>query len=402
MTPIDIPAIAETLAQTYPTIPTGTTVKTGGRAAAETIEGLIDAAAQAGAFTDLADRPSIEISTLTHADRTVWVLLEFDRDHKLLRAGPVPVGELAGPGTGSAVTVADILTRVRGLLATAIVLSSRPAKPMRITAVQRPSQGRLPMLALTGPALQDIVLDTARAVALDGAEHDDGPARRLGQALSANRTSPPTNTGTAGPDAPPADHADLLDQTELAEADLTEALGPARVGLNLFDAAALVATIIQAIAATDGDTPLLAPSSILLACIKRRRQCADSLTSVRTAQRFVIDLARTAAHEQAVSWRCHAAQINAAAVQSATMATMLSELAEQADLHGEHHAARAAEEAGAGFEGALLRAEHDGWETAAEALRKLVAPGLQAAQVEDWERATGLSFPSGWKHARTR
>jgi hypothetical protein len=401
VTTIDIPAIAETLAKTYPTIPTGTTVKTGGRTAAETIEGLIDAAAQAGAFTDLADRPSIEVSTLTHADRTVWVLLEFDRDHKLLRAGPVPVGELTGPGTPGPVAIADILTRVRGLLATAIVLGTRPAKPMRITAVQRPHQGRLPMLALTGPALQDIVLDTARTVALDGAEHDDGPARRLGRALIAYRTSPPTSPQTAGPDALAADHADLLDQTELAEAQLTEALGPARVGLNLFGAAALVATIIQAIAATDEDTPLHAPSSVLLACTKRRQQCTDSLTSVRTAQRFVIDLARTAAPDEAAGWRHRAAQINAAAVQSATMAMMLAELAEQADLHGEQHAAQAAEDASAGFEDALRRAEHEAWEAAAEALRKLVAPERHRAQVEDWERTAGLSIPTGWTHPRT-
>lgn len=394
MNSIDISAIAQNLAVTYPAIPTGTSTRNGGETAAETIERLIDDAAQAGAFADLIDRPSIEVSTLTHADRTIWIALEFDRDHKLLRAGPVLINELSDASLTGADATADTLTRIRQLIATAILLGTKPT-PGRvpITAARRAHHGGLPLLALIGPAISDTVMEAARVVAVDAVEHPDGPTRRLGSALIDYDVNPPTTAQSIGPDPLPAETEHNLDRAEQAEGDLTELLGQPRITLNLFGASAMTSAIIHAIAAGT-DSPPDAPTAVALSCAKRRGHCEDLLASVRTAQRFVIDHADSAAAEQAPDLCRRSGMINASAVQTTTMALLLSELAEAADANGEQHAAQAADAHAAGFETALARGETEAWSTAVECLHLLGGRRARETAIAAWEHLTGLVFPA--------
>ncbi|NUR63110.1 MAG: hypothetical protein HOV87_31305 [Catenulispora sp.] len=399
----DLTALAVRLAVKAGLPDTAGTVMTRGPALATAIETLIDDAALNGAFADLADRPSIETTTLRHADRTVWICVEFDRDSQLLRAGPAPVTELINPDLTSAERVADTLVRVRRLMATAVLLGTRPV-PGRspLTAVARPRRGRLPLLALTGPALTDGAMVTARAIAQNAASDPDGPVWHLGRALAQWNDHAPSPAQTAGPEALPREAQDALDRAEQAEDEIADLIGPARIHLDLFAAAALTRAVITAITTTDNacqqDTE--PPSPVALACGKRRAQCEQTLASVRHAQQFIHTRATTMPDdEQAELARRRIAGINAAAVQAATIALLLTDLAETADTHGEHHAAAATDACAVGFEESLARAETNAWTYAVDVLRNSADTDDQRADtVAVWEKVTGQVFGTNWRN----
>lgn len=220
MTPIDIPSIAARLATKHTAAPTGSTTRTGGPTLAQQIEHLIDDAALAGAFTDLADRTSIEVSVLTNADRTMWICLEFDRNHRLLRAGPVPVGELAEVGLDGAEAIAVLLGRVRRLMSTAVLLDASAMRSGLLSAQARTSRSGQLQLSLVGLALDEQVLEAVRNTCLDSCDNPTGDSMRLGAALAAVRDNPLSKAQAYGADPIPDRIEALMQQAEEAEMDI--------------------------------------------------------------------------------------------------------------------------------------------------------------------------------------
>ncbi|GAA2019151.1 hypothetical protein GCM10009839_14420 [Catenulispora yoronensis] len=401
----DLTALAARLAADVGLPDSTGTVMTGGPGLAAAIETLIDDAALSGAFADLADRPSIETTTLTHADRTVWICAEFDRNSRLLRAGPVPVTELINPDLTGVERIADTLVRLRRLMASAVLLGTRPT-PGRapLTAVARPRRGRLPLLALTGPALTEVAMETARTIAQTATSDPDGPIWRLGRALAQWNHHAPSPAQTAGPEALTREAQDAEDGLEEAENDIADLIGPARIPLDVFAAAALTRAVIAAIATQDdaGHQDAELPSMVAVACGKRRTQCEQMLTSVRHAQQFIHTRTVAMPEELAEPTRRRIAGINAAAVQAATIALLLTDLAETADAHGEHHAAAATDNSAAGFENSLARTETNAWTFAVDVLRATTdTDEHRFTAVTTWEKDTGQPFGMNWRYVTT-
>jgi hypothetical protein len=396
VTTIDIPAIAETLAQTHLKIPAGTTVKTGGRAAAEAIEGLIDAAAQAGAFTDLADRPSIEVSTLTHADRTVWVLLEFDSDRRLLRAGPVPVGELADTGSAGTEDIAVLLGRIRRLMSTAVLLDTSAVRSPLLTARVRRSQTGPVRLTVTGAALDEAIMEAARRTRLDAHDQPAGDTALLGSALAAVCDNPLTKAQAHGPDPIPAHIQALWHQADQAEAAVAAEHLPAHLDLPSHAATALIAALIDAFATPDTGHALVVQGPVAVACRKRRDSCAEAIGAASRAQQFVFERAAGLPHRDAVETRRWVDGIHAYVIRATDTALLLTDLAETAERHGEPLTARTADTEADRF---AYKAEHataNAWLVAVETLHLTTPARDRENVVAEWERRTGWHFAVSW------
>lgn len=392
MIPIDIATIADRLATEREPALAGTTTRTGGRILAQRIEHLIDDAAVAGAFADLADRPSIEVTDLTGADRSVWLCLEFDRDQHLLRAGPVPVGELAPAGVADAGDIAAVLVRTRRLMSTAVLLDTQAVRSDHVGVHARTSRTGPLRLSITGTALDETVLDAIRTTCLDAYEQPTGDSMSLGAALAAVRDNPLTNAQAYGPDPIPARIEALWRHAEQTELDIAAQYLPASLDLPVYAVGNLVCGIVDAIA-----NPMVGPVAevegpVTVACRKRREACAELVTSASHAQHFVFERAAGMAHTDAVQTRTWIDAIHADVLRATETALLLSNLAETAERRGEPLTARAVDHEAGGRTRKAEQAAINAWFAAVETLRTTKPTEVHGEVIAEWERRTGWAF----------
>ncbi|WP_194923159.1 hypothetical protein [Catenulispora pinisilvae] len=378
MTPIDIPAIAARLATKHTPTPAGATIRTGGPTLAQQIERLIDDAALAGAFTDLADRTSIEVTELTGADRTVWICFEFDHDRHLLRAGPVPVGELAADGLSPAEDITMLLGRVRRLMSTAVLLNSSTARSGLLSARARTSRSGPQRLSILGHALDEEVLEAVRNTCLDSYDNPTGDSMRLGAALAAVRDNPLSKAQAYGSDPIPDRIEALMQQAEEAEMDIAAQHLPVSLDMSVYTAGDLVCALIDAIANPMADPSADVEGPVMVACRKRREACAELIASSSHAQHFVFERANEMAHTDVVL--------------TTETALLLSSLAEGAERRSEPFAARSADTEAARHEHKAERTVANAWFAATEALSYTEPVGSRGKVIADWERGTGGIF----------
>ncbi|MBS2531966.1 hypothetical protein KGQ20_04200 [Catenulispora sp. NF23] len=396
MTSIDISAIAADLASHDGSIrPTGPTAKTGGLLLAEHIEHIIDGAALAGAFADLADRPSIEVSTLTHTDRTVWICLEFDHDQHLLRTGPVPVSELAQTNLNHADDIAALFRRVRHLMSTAVLLDTPATRSNLLGVRARTSRSGPPRLSVAGLALDEAVLEAVRNTCLDSYDNPAGDSMRLGAALAAVRGNPLSKAQAYGTDPIPDRIEALWQQAEEAEMDIAAQHLPASLDLPMYAASNLVGAFINAIANPTAGPAVDVEGPVAVTCRKRRETCYELVASAAHAQHFVFERAEEMSHPDAVQTRMWIDAIHAEVVRATETALLLSNLAETAERHDEPLSARAADTEADRHVQKAERTVANAWFAAAEALQATESGRSRTKVFAEWERRTGWEFAGG-------
>lgn len=400
MNPIDISAIAARLATGHTPTPAGATTRTGGPTLARRIESLIDDAALAGAFIDLADRTSIEVSGLTSDDRTVWMCFEFDRDRRLLRAGPVPVGELAADGLNTAEDVTMLLGQVRRLMATAVLLNTSTARSGLMSARARTSRSGPPRLSIIGPALDEKVLEAVRNTCFDSYDNPTGDSMRLGAALAAVRDNPLSKAQAYGSDPIPDRIETLMQQAEEAEMDIAAQHLPVNLDLSVHTAGDLVRALTDAMTnPTAGAVPEV-EGPVTVACRKRRETCAELIASSSHAQHFVFERATEMAHTDAVHTRTWIDAIHADVIRATETALLLSNIAETAEKHDELRTAHILSTEADQHTRRAERAMANAWFAADETLLTAVPVGNRGKVVAEWERHTGWAFAGEWSRER--
>ena len=392
MIPIDIATIADHLATEHEPALASTTTRTGGRLLAQHIEHLIDDAAVAGAFADLADRSSIEVTDLTGADRSIWLCLEFDRDQHLLRAGPVPIGELAPTGVADAGDIATVLVRIRRLMSTAVLLDTQAVRSDQVGVRGRTSRTGPLRLSITGTALDETVLDAIRTTCLDAYEQPTGDSMSLGAALATVRDHPLTNAQTYGPDPIPARIEALWRHAEQAELDIAAQHLPASLDLPVYAAGNLVCGLVDAIANPTASPAPEVEGPVTVACRKRREACAELITSSSHAQHFAFERAAEMEHTNAVQTRTWIDAIHADVVRATETALILSNLAETAERRGEPLTARAADTEAERHAQKTRHTVMNAWFAATEALHATEPAQNHSKTVAAWERCTGWEF----------
>jgi len=392
MIPIDIATIADRLAAEREPALAGTTSRTGGRLLAQRIEHLIDDAAVAGAFADLADRPSVEVTDLTGADRSVWLCLEFDRDQHLLRAGPVPIGELAPTGVADAGDIAAVLVRIRRPMSIAVLLDTKAVRSDQVSVCPRTSRTGPLRLSISGTALDETVLDATRITCLDAYKQPTGDSMSLGAALAAVRDNPLTNAQAYGPDPIPARIEALWRHAEQTELDIAAQHLPASSDLPVYAAGNLVRALIDTIANPTADPTADVEGPVTVTCRKRREACTELLTSGAHAQHFVFERAAEMPHPEAVQTRAWIDAIHADVVRATETALLLSNLAETAERHGEPRTARTADTEAERHMQRTGRTVVNAWFAATEALRATEPAQNRSKAVAAWERRTGWAF----------
>lgn len=392
MIPIDIATIADRLATEREPALAGTTTRTGGRLLAQRIEHLIDDAAVAGAFADLVDRPSVEVTDLTGADRSIWLCLEFDRDQHLLRAGPVPIGELAPTGVADAGDIAAVLVRIRRLMSAAVLLDSKAVRSDQVAVRARTSRTGPLRLSISGTALDETVLDAIRTTCLDAYEQPTGDSVSLGAALATVRDNPLTNAQAYGPDPIPARIEALWQHAEQAELDIAAQHLPASLDLPVYAVGNLVCGLVDAIANPTVGSVAEIEGPVTTACRKRREACAEHITSSSHAQHFVFERAAEMAHTDAVQTRTWIDAIHADVVRATETALMLSNLAETAERRSEPLTARAVDHEAGRRTREAEQAAINAWFAAAEALRTTRPAEVHSEVIAEWERRTGWAF----------
>jgi hypothetical protein len=398
MIPIDIANIADRLATEREPALAGTTTYTGGRLLAQRIEHLIDDAAVAGAFADLADRPSIEVTDLTGAG-SVWLCLEFDRDHRLLRAGPVPIGELAPAGVADAGDIAAVLVRVRRLMSIAVLLDTQAVRPDQQVGVRAriPRTGPL-RLSITGTALDETVMDAIRVTCLDAYEQPTGDSMSLGAALATVRDNRLTKAQAYGSDPVPARIEALWQHAEQAELDIVAQHLPASLDLPIYAAGNLVRGLVDALADPMAGPTAQVEGPVTVACRKRREACAELVTSSGHAQHFIFERAAEMPHPDAVQTCVWIDAIHADAVRVAGTALLLSHLAVTAEQHDEPRTARALDAEADRHAHKIERIVANAWFVATEALQTVTPSGSRGNVVDKCERRTGWVFVRGQDH----
>ncbi|MBS2550471.1 hypothetical protein KGQ19_26730 [Catenulispora sp. NL8] len=396
MTPIDIPAIAARLAIKHTPTPAGATIRTGGPTLAQQIERLIDDAALAGAFTDLADRTSIEVSDLTGADRTTWICFEFDRDHRLLRAGPVPIAELADAGLHGAEEIAVLLGRVRRLMSTAVLLDTSTVRSGLLSVRARMSRPGPLRLSVGGLTLDETVLEAVRNTCLDSYENPTGDSMRLGSVLAAVRDNPLSKAQAYGTDPIPDRTEVLWQQAEEAEMDIAAQHLPTSLDLPVYAAGNLIRALIDAVADPARPPAVDIEGPITITCRKRRKSCNELITSSAYVQNFVFERAAEMAHTDGVQTRMWIDAIHAEVIRATETALLLSTLAETAERRDEPLTARATDAEADRHVQKAERTVANAWFAAAEALQTAVPANDRSKVVAEWEHHTGWAFVGQW------